>query len=229
MTKEKYQKEIELIQAQNNTEIELYPLATEIIQTATEELSKRYVFGRKKSKKGNVYYGLSSFPDIAILDKDFKDTDRDEIKEDDWNGLIGSLEIKALGNKLFNIDEIRECLLNKEKKVNQDEGQLIGEILWYKKVLYTNGIEWEYFYVDKYSKELKESILKIVNNRIAFEKAEAEKQQSNKTYQKIRYDWWSEFKNIYDKNIIVCNDCITKNCMNNWDDFIDRINKINWK
>lgn len=229
MTKEKYQKEIKLIQAQNNTEIELYPLATEIIQTATEGLSKRYVFGRKKSKKGNVYYGLSSFPDIAILDKDFKDTDRDEIKEDDWNGLIGSLEIKALGNKLFNIGEIRECLLNKEKKVTQDEGQLIGEILWYKKVLYTNGIEWEYFYVDKYSKELKESILKIVNNRIAFEKAEAEKQQSNKTYQKIRYDWWSEFKNIYDKNIIICNDCITKNCMNNWDDFIDRINKINWK
>lgn len=219
MTKEKYQKEIKLIQAQNNTEIELYPLATEIIQTATEGLSKRYVFGRKKSKKGNVYYGLSSFPDIAILDKDFKDTDRDEIKEDDWNGLIGSLEIKALGNKLFNIDEIRECLLNK-KKVTQDEGQLIGEILWYKKVLYTNGIEWEYFYVDKYSKELKESILKIVNNRIAFEKAEAEKQ---------RYDWWSEFKKIYDKNIIVCNDCITKNCMNDWDDFVDRINKINWK
>lgn len=219
MTKEKYQKEIKLIQAQNNTEIELYPLATEIIQTATEGLSKRYVFGRKKSKKGNVYYGLSSFPDIAILDKDFKDTDRDEIKEDDWNGLIGSLEIKALGNKLFNIDEIRECLLNK-KKVTQDEGQLIGEILWYKKVLYTNGIEWEYFYVDKYSKELKESILKIVNNRIAFEKAEAEKQ---------RYDWWSEFKKIYDKNIIVCNDCITKNCMNDWDNFIDRINKINWK
>ena len=219
MTKEKYQKEIKLIQAQNNTEIELYPLATEIIQTATEGLSKRYVFGRKKSKKGNVYYGLSSFPDIAILDKDFKDTDRDEIKEDDWNGLIGSLEIKALGNKLFNIDEIRECLLNK-KKVTQDEGQLIGEILWYKKVLYTNGIEWEYFYVDKYSKELKESILKIVNNGIAFEKAEAEKQ---------RYDWWSEFKKIYDKNIIVCNDCITKNCMNDWDDFIDKINKINWK
>lgn len=104
--------------------------------------------------------------------------------------------------------------------MTQDEGQLIGEILWYKKVLYTNGIEWEYFYVDKYSKELKESILKIVNNRIAFEKAEAEKQ---------RYDWWSEFKKIYDKNIIVCNDCITKNCMNDWDDFIDKINKINWK
>lgn len=61
MTKEKYQKEIKLIQAQNNTEIELYPLATEIIQTATEGLSKRYVFGRKKSKKGNVYYEMLPF------------------------------------------------------------------------------------------------------------------------------------------------------------------------
>ena len=35
MTKEKYQKEIELIKAQNNTEIELYSLATEIIQPVT--------------------------------------------------------------------------------------------------------------------------------------------------------------------------------------------------
>lgn len=46
MTKEKYQKEIELIKAQNNTEIELYLLATEIIQPMTGELSKRYVFNR---------------------------------------------------------------------------------------------------------------------------------------------------------------------------------------
>ena len=24
-------------------------------------------------------------------------------------------------------------------------------------------------------------------------------------------------------------DCITENCMEDWDDFIDKINKINWK
>ena len=83
MTKEKYQKEIELIKAQNNTEFELYPLATEIIQPVTEDLSKRYVFNRKRTEKGNIYYGLSSFPDIAILDKTFEDIDRGKIKEED--------------------------------------------------------------------------------------------------------------------------------------------------
>ncbi|MSD15051.1 hypothetical protein [Eubacterium ramulus] len=140
MTKEKYQKEIELIKAQNNTEFELYPLATEIIQPVTEDLSKRYVFNRKRTEKGNIYYGLSSFPDIAILDKTFEDIDRGKIKEEDWNGLIGSLEIKALDNKLFSIDEIQKCL--SKEKLTKAEGQFIGEILWYKKVLYTNGKEW---------------------------------------------------------------------------------------
>lgn len=238
MTKEKYQKEIELIKAQNNTEIELYSLATEIIQPMTGELSKRYVFNRKKSKKGNIYYGLSSFPDIAILDKDFKDIARDEIKEEDWNGLIGSLEIKALGNKLFNINVIQECLSKKE--VTRDEGQLIGEILWYKKVLYTNGKEWNYIYIDKYSQELKEIVLKIVNARITSEKSKADK-----TYQKSEYDWWREFKKFEANHKIICKDiedykeneteedcivydCITKNCMDDWDGFIRKINEIKW-
>ena len=238
MTKEKYQKEIELIKAQNNTEIELYSLATEIIQPMTGELSKRYVSNRKKSKKGNIYYGLSSFPDIAILDKDFKDIARDEIKQEDWNGLIGSLEIKALDNKLFNINEIQKCLSKEE--VTRDEGQLIGEILWYKKVLYTNGKEWNYIYIDKYSQELKETVLKIVNTRITFEKSKADK-----TYQKSEYDWWSEFKKFKANHKIICKDIkdykeneteedcivydyITKNCMDDWDVFIRKINEINW-
>lgn len=57
-----------------------------------------------------------------------------------------------------------------KKEVTRDEGQLIGEILWYKKVLYTNGKEWNYIYIDKYSQELKETVLKIVNARITSEK-----------------------------------------------------------
>ena len=51
MTKEEYQKEIKLIETQNNTEFELYPLAREIIQPTTKELSKRYVFNRKNTIK----------------------------------------------------------------------------------------------------------------------------------------------------------------------------------
>lgn len=121
--------------------------------------------------------------------------------------------------------------------MTRDEGQLIGEILWYKKVLYTNGKEWNYIYMDKYSQELKETVLKIVNARITFEKSRA-----YKTYQKREYDWWSEFKanhkiickdikdykeNETEEDCIVY-DCITKNCMDDWDGFIRKINEINW-
>lgn len=235
MTKEKYQKEIELIKQQNNTEFELYPLAVEIIQPATEELSKRYVFNRRRSTKGNIYYGLSSFPDIAILDNAFTDKEReDEITEEDWNGLIGCLEIKALDDELFTITNIQNCLTDEEitsSKIPKSLGQLIGEILWYKKVLYTNGRDWNYFYVNKYSQELKEVILQLVNDRIKFENAETENEQLDDTDQRKEYDWWGNFinnKKVCIKDIIEGR-CITENCMENWDDFIKKINEISWK
>lgn len=234
MTKEKYQKEIELIKQQNNTEFELYPLAVEIIQPATEELSKRYVFNRRRSTKGNIYYGLSSFPDIAILDNVFTDKERkEEITEEDWNGLIGCLEIKALDDELFTITNIQDCLTDEEvtsSKISKSLGQLIGEILWYKKVLYTNGREWNYFYVNKYSQELKEVILQLVNDRIKFENEETENEQLDDTDQRKEYDWWENFinnKKVCIKDIIEGR-CITENCMENWDDFIKKINEISW-
>ena len=230
MTKEKYQKEIELIKQQNNTEFELYPLAVEIIQPTTEKLSKRYVFDRIRSNKGNIYYGLSNFPDIAILDNDFTDEERkNEITEEDWKGLIGCLEIKALDNKLFTVKDIQDCLSCKE--LTRSQGQLIGDILWYKNVLYTNGKEWIYLYVSEYSQELKEVILQLVNDRIDYEKEEAKKKQKNGTYQRKEYNWWGNFinnKKVCIKDIIEGR-CITENCMENWDDFIKKINEISWR
>lgn len=91
--------------------------------------------------------------------------------------------------------------------------------------------------LEQYSKQLKETVLKIVNARITFEKSRA-----YKTYQKREYDWWSEFKanhkiickdikdykeNETEEDCIVY-DCITKNCMDDWDGFIRKINEINW-
>lgn len=105
MTKEKYQKEIELIKAQNNTEIELYLLATEIIQPMTGELSKRYVFNRKKSKKGNIYYGLSSFPDIAILDKELRSFLEDRIVKNQANTTLKEHENQAFEEILILLED----------------------------------------------------------------------------------------------------------------------------
>lgn len=69
MEKQEYIEEVNLIKEQNDTEFEIYPMAVEIIQPTIKNLSKRYVFARRKTDKGQIYYGISSFPDVAILDK----------------------------------------------------------------------------------------------------------------------------------------------------------------
>lgn len=223
MEKEEYIREIELIETQNNTEYEIYPLAVEIIQPTTKALSKRYIFARQRSRKGNIYFGLSSFPDVAIIDKQLENIPKDIIQVEDWLKLKGCLEIKALGNRLLSGNEIQACL--SKEVLSRDEGQLIGEILWYKNVLYTNGIEWRYLHVKEYTEELIKEILNAVNERIAFEKKEANKKQLDKNYQKKEYDWWSIFKSI---NFMVVDECITEDCEKDWDEFIVKIKKIKW-
>ena len=43
------------------------------------------------------------------------------------------LEVKALETKLITKDQIEEVLSTKPDKLKKEIGQLIGEILWYKK------------------------------------------------------------------------------------------------
>lgn len=218
MNKVEYEEEVALIKEQNDTEFEIYPMAVEIIQPTIKSLSKRYVFARRKSAKGQIYYGMSSFPDVAILDKDFKNVSNETISKEDWLKLKGCLEVKALGAELISEKKIKSVWSEKTKNesLNQDIGQLIGEILWYKKVLYTNGIEWRYLYISKYTEKLKENIITIVNKRIEFEAK----------YPKEEFDWWKSFRDI---DFEIVDECITQNCIENWEVFIDKINQINWE
>ena len=118
--------------------------------------------------------------------------------------------------KLITKDQIEEVLSTKPDKLKKEIGQLIGEILWYKKVLYTNGVEWRCLYINEYSEELIKRIIGMVNERI-----DSEKENPNK-----EFDWWEKFKDIEFK---IVDECITKNCIENWDDFIAKIHKINWE
>ena len=170
MKKQEYIAEVNLIKEQNDTEFEIYPMAVEIIQPTIKNLSKRYVFARRKTDKGQIYYGISSFPDVAILDKKFKNISNKTISEEEWRQLKGCLEVKALETKLITQDQVEKVISTKPDILNPEIGQLIGEILWYKKVLYTNGIEWRCLYIKEYSEKLIKNIIKIVNNRIDFEK-----------------------------------------------------------
>lgn len=213
MNKKEYIDEIELIQDQNNTEFEIYPLVSEIIAPTLKGLSKRYVFARRKSLLGQIYYGISSFPDIAILARDFKNKEHKEINFENWKKLKGCVEIKAYNEELYDLEKLKKLIKESEKSLKKEVAQLIGEILWYKKVLYTNGVQWKLFFLDSYL-EFQKEIIGIVQERI-----------NNET----QFDWWknTEILNIINNNILEEN--ITDDCINNWDEFILKINKIDWK
>ena len=216
MEKQEYIEEVNLIKEQNDTEFEIYPMAVEIIQPTIKNLSKRYVFARRKTDKVQIQYGISSFPDVAILDKKFINISNKTISEEVWPQLKGCLEVKALETKLITQDQVEKVISTKPDILNPEIGQLIGEILWYKKVLYTNGIEWRCLYIKEYSEELIKRIIEIVNKRIDFEKENPNKE----------FNWWESFKDI---DFEIVDECITKNCIENWDDFIAKIHKINWE
>lgn len=214
MNREEYMDEIQLIQDQNDTEFEIYPLVSEIISPTLKELSKRYVFARRRSPLGHIYYGISSFPDIAILDRNFRNKECKVVEEENWNKLKGCVEVKAYNKPLYNLKELKDYIYSSkcEKQLNE-VAQLIGEIIWYKKVLYTNGVQWKLFTFKSYS-NYKDIIIESVNKRI------------NNSLQK---DWWNKpaISNIINKEIL--EETIIDDCINNWVEFIRNIEKINWK
>ena len=101
MDRNEYVEEIKLIQEQNDVEFELYPMAVDIIKPTLKNLSKRYVFARRKTDRGQLYYGVSSFPDVAILDNEFKNTPNTCISKEEWLKLKGCVEVKALSSRLI--------------------------------------------------------------------------------------------------------------------------------
>ncbi|BDT64209.1 TPA: hypothetical protein V0192_002184 [Streptococcus pneumoniae] len=213
INKEDYFQEIDLIKKQNYVEVELYPLVADIIKpTLRESLSKRYVFGRRKSNMGQIYYGLSNFPDIVILDKNYQNKARKSIEIEEWKKLRGCVEIKNLNNSLITEEKIKSTISNSLEHITREMGQLIGDLLWYKKVIYTNGIEWRFLSLDD-KEEIDNTIVEVVNKRIETEEA------GNS------FDWW---KNIKDLSFNYTDICLSKDCRQEWDEFVKKVKEIEW-
>ena len=216
LNKEYYSEEIKLIEKQNDVEAELYPLVAGIIQPTLKNLSKRYVFGRQRSSMGQIYYGLSNFPDIVILDKSYENKSRKNIKIEDWRQLRGCVEVKNLKHSLMTEEEIRTTLSNKPMHITREMGQLIGDLLWYKKVIYTNGLQWRFLSItDDDNNELANRIIEVVNKRIKLEEA------------KHPFDWWENIE-MKDGMLNYTDICLAKDCIQEWDKFIKRVNNIKW-
>ena len=145
-----------------------------------EGVSIRQVAGGQKAaiiKGRELISGFGVFPDIVVLDKNFETKHEDSLKNENRiydlkaniNKLYGCVEVKKLSEKLltisgkidFNKDSRVEYENNKTNYLCKKDGRLtpigeiIGELLWYGKMVYTNGLEWKYLELVKCENELK--------------------------------------------------------------------------
>lgn len=129
MTWEEYKEEIELIEKQNNVEYDLYNVIYAVLREREKFklISIRNVSDRvrTKSKKEELLWGIKGFPDFILLDKEYNPEDKKKEK------ILGAVEAKYVGKPILNDKE--------------DITQLIGHILWFGKVIYTNGVEWRIY------------------------------------------------------------------------------------
>lgn len=115
--------------------------------------------------------GFGSFPDLAIFDESFPDLSDENSQEENiasnLQKIYGCVEAKCNKKNPEQI-EVKIVAENKSEQPKKEnyfiernntkiylhyadtgsatvEGQLLGELLWYGKVLYTNGVIWEYY------------------------------------------------------------------------------------
>lgn len=124
---ENYVREIQLIYKQHpndQREEELYSLLLSILRERKNcfDLSVRDVH-LPLNHRNELLYGLTSYPDFIITKVNFKDN-QDKF---DHSNLLGCVEVKALGVDL------------------PMDYQILGHLIWYKKVLYTNGLCWKFY------------------------------------------------------------------------------------
>lgn len=222
MTLKEYMREINLMKNQNYTEFDMYSVIASLMREGgnIKELSLRDVNRRQgRTNRGRVFYGLSSIPDFAILDVDFVNS---ENWMNDVNMLYGCVEIKGIDTKLLSIEEILTKINNGEK-ITSDDGQLLGEVLWYKKVLYTNGLAWKFLEWNK-DEPSWENIKDIVQDRIG-------KENGAETKEKKLSEWYRSDK-INLKEIAIKEELyITlseKTTDDDWKHFVQKLYKIKW-
>lgn len=156
-----YLEELRLMCNQWNQETDLYPWIYMLLQMGeVAHVSIRDIHSCLKNRSP-LFYGLVGAPDFVILDKNVilqeysdknKEYDIEKHKEiKNITCLRGCVEIKKLYVELC-IKEFEDKLKqdkntdssNEKIEFNKNEYQIIGHLLWYGKVLYTNGLQWEF-------------------------------------------------------------------------------------
>ncbi len=151
---EDYIKELDLMDKQYGQEEELYPLINMILRANCnlDGLSLRDVHNIVRAetdeitlKKRSLLFGFGAFTDLAILDCNYNPSNDNELDQNE--NMLGCVEIKKYFVKMFDfnkdqynfgelIDEGDECR------------QIICELLWFGKTIFTNGLLWYYLELD---------------------------------------------------------------------------------
>ncbi|MDM8534302.1 hypothetical protein QUF55_06305 [Clostridiaceae bacterium HSG29] len=224
MKLEEYMREITLMRKQNYTEYDMYSVIASLMREREniKKLSLRDVNRRQgHTKRGRIFYGLSSIPDLVILDIEFVNS---ENWLDDFGNVYGCVEIKNCDAKLFSAKKILKQLEEMSRNLTSEEEQLLGEILWYKKVLYTNGLHWILFEL-KYNKNLWENIIRLVKNTI--------KKETESPIGEVKLIKWYKNKEINLNQIeIVETEYAKLNEKSNqkdWEAFLEKLDSIAWE
>lgn len=141
---DEYQDEIELVQAQNRVECDLYSIIAQIIRESVqgENISLRDVSVRRGTKFSRHFRGCYGFPDFVIRTREKSNNAQN----------LGAVEAKYVTEDL-------------EKYLKQLE----GHIEFYKRVIYTNGLEWRFYNKNNYEKNWKITLGQMTNNIFEWE------------------------------------------------------------
>lgn len=160
-----YKDEIELVQAQNRVECDLYSIIAHIIRESTQggSISLRDVSERRETDFSRPFRGGLGFPDFVIRARE---------KSNDAQ-ILGAVEAKYITEDL-----------DLEKYLEQLE----AHIKFYKLVIYTNGLLWRFYDGNNSEKKWEISLGEIINNHF---KWASEKQWRN-LLTKLNNIMWTE-------------------------------------
>lgn len=134
MVFKRYKEELELILRQNPYEQELHSVFAYIIRACMiqDGISLRDVSADRIAIRISTRNLMSErrFPDFVILDKAYSTHEKANRKNPYQSGIYGAVEIKWISKSL-----------DKTKYIDH----LKGYLAYFKRVIYTNGLEWRFY------------------------------------------------------------------------------------
>lgn len=132
--------------------------------------------------------------------------------------------MKGVDSSLLSLQDIMGKLLVEKDSLNSEEEQILGEVLWYKKVLYTNGVRWKYIEWQD-TKDEQDFIKELVEARIKHESRPLK--ESDPPLEKFNWCNHIDICNLKIKEEDLLID-LYHSTENDWIEFVDKLHHMKW-